>query len=166
MNWRTPQIFAAITLTGALAALAQAPPPTAAEAPAAEAPAHRVEQFSPRGESKNVRQVRARFSAPMVALGDPRLSDPFMVNCAAAGKGRWADGRNWIYDFDEDLPGGIRCSFQLKPAAKALDGRALTGTREFQFDTGGPSIQASYPQEGWYQLDEEQVFLLRLDAPA
>jgi hypothetical protein len=123
----------------------------------AAAPAS-VEFFSPQGTAKHVRQVTVRFAAPMVALGDPRLPDPVTIDCAAPGKGRWADTRNWVYDFDADLRAGLRCRFTLKQAA--------TGPRSFAFDTGGPSIQASLPREGWEDLDEEQVFLLRLDAPA
>src|SRR5690349_14479879 len=66
---------------------AQVAPPAAqggATQPAG-APEARVEFFSPRGTAKQVRQVSARFSAPMVALGDPRLADPFAVTCAASG---------------------------------------------------------------------------------
>jgi uncharacterized protein YfaS (alpha-2-macroglobulin family) len=147
----------------------QAPATPAAAAPETatpSAPAPRVELFSPRGDTKQVRQATARFSAPMVALGDPRLADPFTVTCAAPGKGRWADGRNWVYDFETDLPAGLRCSFRLKAGLKALDGRVIGGTGTFAFTTGGPSIQSSYPDEGWMQVDEDQVFLLRLDAPA
>ena len=40
-----------------------------------------VEHFWPQGYVKAVRQVTARFSAPMVALGDPRLDDPFTIDC-------------------------------------------------------------------------------------
>ena len=48
----------------------------AAAVPAAAEP--RVVGFSPEGTVKEVRQVTARFSEPMVALGDPRsASDPF-----------------------------------------------------------------------------------------
>src|SRR5262249_7747623 len=113
-----------------------------------------------------VRQVTARFSAAMVAIGDPRLADPFSVNCAAPGKGRWADARNWVYDFDADLQAGLQCRFTLKAGIKTLDGREIAGTGAFEFDTGGPAIQASFPHEGWEALDENQVFLLKLDAPA
>ncbi len=136
------------------------------EALTQEAPTARVELFSPRGTAKQVRQATARFSVPMVALGDPRLDDPFVVTCSAPGKGRWADTRNWVYDFDADLLAGVRCTFTLQQGLEALDGRALTGTRTFAFDTGGPAIQSSFPYEGWATLDEDQVFLLKLDAPA
>jgi uncharacterized protein YfaS (alpha-2-macroglobulin family) len=135
---------------------AAAPPP----------PPPRVQLFSPQGEAKQVRQATARFSVPIVALGDPRLEDPFDVTCGTPGTGRWVDPRNWAYDFESDLPAGIRCTFRLKPALKALDGRAVAGTPTFTFNTGGPAIQSSYPNDGWTQLDEDQVFLLRLDAPA
>jgi len=137
---------AATPATNAPAPAPAAPAP-AASAPAAPAP--RVELFSPRGEAKQVRHVTARFSAPIVALGDPRLEDPFTISCAAPGKGRWVDTRNWAYDFESDLPAGLRCTFGLKPALKTLDGRAIAGTTTFTFNTGGPTIQSSYPQEGW-----------------
>src|SRR6185437_16633013 len=74
----------------------------------------RVQSFSPQGYVRHVRQVVVRFSGPMVALGDPRLADPFKVSCPAQGKGRWADTRNWVFDFDADLDAGIRCRFTLK----------------------------------------------------
>ena len=64
----------------------------------------------------------------MVALGDPRLADPFDIDCAAKGHGRWADERNWIYDFDDDLPAGVRCTFKLRnglPTATAPRWSAL-----------------------------------------
>ncbi len=133
---------------------------------ATAAQAASVQVFTPTGSVKDVRQVAARFSANMVALGDPRLSDPFDVTCAGKGKGRWADQRNWVYDFEEDLPGGLVCKFTVKPDFTGLDGAAVSGTREFTFDTGGPSIRATQPYEGSSQVDEDQVFVLALDAPA
>lgn len=134
--------------------------------PGVRAVAAEVQVFSPEGSVKHVRQVAARFSAPMVALGDPRLADPFQVSCPVVGRGRWADPRNWVYDFDADLPGGIRCQFQLRAGLRTLSGAAVGGQSSFTFDTGGPSIQASLPEAGSRELDEDQVFLLRLDAPA
>jgi uncharacterized protein YfaS (alpha-2-macroglobulin family) len=124
-----------------------------------------VELFSPQGEVKGVRQVTARFAKPMVAFGDPRLPDPFAVDCAEKGSGRWADTRNWVYDFARDLPAGVRCSFALKPDLKAADGSAVTGGQRFAFTTGGPAIVSSLPWEG-SRIDEHQVFILGLDAPA
>ena len=128
--------------------------------------AARVEHFSPQDTSRQVRQVTARFSTPMVALGDPWLPDPFSVDCSASGKGRWADGRNWVYDFDADLPAGVACQFTLNEGLKDLEGRPVESQRDFKFDTGGPAIIASFPHDGWEVLDEEQIYLLKLDAPA
>ena len=125
-----------------------------------------VEMFSPQGTVKKVRQVAARFSAPMVAFGDPRLSDPFEVSCPVKGKGRWADDRNWAYDFEEDLPAGIRCDFSLKDGLTALSGKAIGGQQKYSFSTGGPAILFSIPREGNTSVDEEQIFLLLLDAEA
>ena len=132
---------------------------------ASAALAQPVELFSPQGEVKGVRQVTARFAKPMVAFGDPRLPDPFEIDCAEKGSGRWADTRNWVYDFARDLPAGVRCTFALKSGLAAADGSAVAGGQRFAFTTGGPTIVRSLPWEG-SRIDENQVFILGLDAPA
>src|SRR5438067_671333 len=126
--------------------------------------AQSVEFFSPQGEIKSVRQVTARFARPMVPFGDPREVDPFAIDCLEKGKGRWADMKNWVYDFDYDLPAGVRCTFTLKPGLTALDGSALVAGARFEFTTGGPAIVRSLPYEG-ARIDEHQMFILGLDAP-
>ncbi|HEX4049430.1 MAG TPA: MG2 domain-containing protein [Steroidobacteraceae bacterium] len=140
-------------------------PLLAATAPAT-ARAPQVGLFSPQGYVRRVRQVQVRFSTPMVALGDPRLADPFIIDCPAAGQGRWADPTNWVYDFNSDLDAGVRCQFTLRPGLVSLAGAPLAGPSNFAFNTGGPAIIASLPRSGWIQIDESQIFLLRLDAPA
>ncbi|HTT08948.1 MAG TPA: MG2 domain-containing protein [Gammaproteobacteria bacterium] len=127
--------------------------------------APQIETFSPQGIVKGVRQVAVRFSEAMVPFGDPRLVEPFDIDCPEQGTARWADSRNWVYDFARDLPAGIQCTFTLRPAAHTLKGRALTGTTRFSFSTGGPAVKQSLPYEGDL-IDEEQIFLLGLDAPA
>lgn len=69
----------------------------------------RIELISPSGYAKDVRQVTVRFSDAMVALGNPQRSDPFAVDCEVPGNGRWVDERNWVYDFDYDVPGAVGC---------------------------------------------------------
>ena len=101
--------------------------------------------FSPEGAVKGVRQVRARFSAQMVAFGDPRAPDPFTVDCAEKGKGRWIDGATWSYDFERDVPGAVACSFKLRSALRDLAGQPLLSQRAFAFHTGGPSVVRSLP---------------------
>jgi len=129
-----------------------------------------VEMFSPQGTVKGTRQVSVRFSDQMVPFGDPRgLIEPFDILCSEKGSSRWADGKNWVYDFEKDLPAGIQCEFRLKPSLKALSGKEVLGQREFSFSTGGPSImkgsymEGSYPREGDQNIDEDQVFILVLD---
>jgi hypothetical protein len=124
-----------------------------------------IEFFSPQGTVKTVRQVSVRFSEAMVPLGDPRgFIEPFDAICSEKGKGRWADGRNWVFDFERDLPAGIRCEFCLKPEVRSLSGKEVVGQKIFSFSTGGPSIRFSIPHEGDFSLDEEQIFILALDA--
>ena len=131
--------------------------------------APRVDVFTPQGEAKAARQVSVRFSEPMVAFGDPRLADPFTVQCQGdaerlKGRGRWADQKNWIYDFEADLPAGQRCQFTLKSDIKSVGGQTVEGRREFSFHTGGPAILSSLPDDGDESIDEQQVFVLALDA--
>ena len=124
-----------------------------------------VAQFTPTGSVKAPRQVQVRFETPMVGFGDPRLASPFEMDCPAPGRGRWVDSRNWVYDFDEEPAGGLRCRFTLRAGLTDATGQAVGGARSFAFDTGGPGILQSEPWEG-SQIDEEQIFLLGLDAPA
>lgn len=154
-------------LLGALVCILPAGAP-AANPPNPTTPDSRpqVESFVPSGYTRNVRQVTARFTVAMVALGDPRLPDPFVIDCPASGKGRWADTRNWVYDFDDDLEAGVSCRFTLRKALRSATGETLTGPTLFSFNTGGPAIVASLPRDGWEALDEDQAFLLRLDASA
>ena len=124
----------------------------------------RVEIFSPRGTVKDIRQVTARFSEQMVPFGDPRLVEPFDIICPEKGQGRWADGKNWVYDFEKDLLAGVICEFNIKPDLKTLSGKPITGRKQFSFSTGGPAIKMSYPSEGSEDIDEDRIFLLTLDA--
>jgi uncharacterized protein YfaS (alpha-2-macroglobulin family) len=133
---------------------------------AAAVEAAQVEQFSPQGTVKEIRQVTARFSEAMVPFGDPRLQDPFSPQCPEKGKGRWVDGRTWVYDFERDFPAGVICTFQLKPDLKTLAGGPVRGPEVFSFNTGGPSVRRSKPEEGHNGIDENQVFIFSLDSEA
>lgn len=125
-----------------------------------------VEMFSPEGTAKEVRQVTARFSAQMVTFGDPRLLSPFDVKCPEKGRGRWIDGRTWSYDFEKDLPAGIACTFTLKEDTRSLSGEAIAGRRQFSFTTGGPSIVDVEPWRDHQAIQQDQAFIVILDAEA
>lgn len=125
-----------------------------------------IQFFSPLGEVKKIRQVAVRFSEQMVAFGDPREVDPFDINCPVAGKGRWADQRNWIFDFEHDMPAGVACSFTLKKGLVTLNGNLIREAGAYLFNTGGPAILQSEPHQGSSYIDENQIFVLGLDAPA
>ncbi len=125
----------------------------------------RVDVFSPHGTVKKVRQVRARFSRPMVPFGDPTATrDPFERDCEAKGSSRWVDDHDWVFDFAADLPAGVRCTFTLRPGLRALSGASVGGARRFSFSTGGPAVRYVVPGGG--RISEDQAFLLKLDAAA
>ena len=113
-----------------------------------------VSLFSPSGTVKAVRQVRAQFATPMVPFGDMGLAAPFAIDCGktepavVAGAGRWADERNWNYDFERDLPAGVACSFTLKAGLADLGGMALLGTACYVFTRGGRAFVVAVPFEG------------------
>lgn len=131
------------------------------------AQAFRVASFTPEGTVKNVRQVVARFSEPMVAFGDPRThGEAFAVDCAGAkGSARWIDAREWAYDFEGDLPAGLACRFTLQKGLKSVAGTGpdAQAPTEFRFDTGGVAILRTTPWEE-AQIVEDQTFVLTLDA--
>jgi uncharacterized protein YfaS (alpha-2-macroglobulin family) len=134
---------------------------TAARAPAP--PPLEITTFTPAGaDARGAQQIVIRFSAQMIAFGDPRVAAPARVDCAAHGSGRWLDERSWSYDFDAALPSGLQCRVNVAKGVKALDGRALPAAREFRIASGGPAILRSAPGAG-HTIDEQQVFALRLD---
>lgn len=135
-----------------------------AEAPLAKAPAGQIgiDFFVPQGETFPVRQVQVRFSEDMVRLG-AGLMNPFRVGCAMKGRGRWVDTRNWVYDFDKDLPSGIACQFIPVEKLRGVSGRPLKTYPPLKFTTGGPRVFDMRPYEGYSGIDENQVFLLRFN---
>jgi hypothetical protein len=123
----------------------------------------RVVAFSPEGSVKQVRQVHASFSEAMIPFGNLEDSvQPFHISCSEKGHARWADTKNWIFDFDQDLPGGVHCDFALRPGLKSLAGQDLVGNQKFSFHTGGPAILDTTPYEG-STIQEDQAFYLHLD---
>ncbi len=127
----------------------------------------RVLSFTPTGEVREVRQVRVRFSHPMVPFGDPLARvDIFEIDCPSTGTPRWADSNNWIFDFKDDLNAGVRCRFRLRSDVRSQSGEALSGPTEFSFNTGGPAILRSSPYEGSSWVREDQVFELYLNGVA
>ena len=122
-----------------------------------------VELFSPLGSVERVEQIKLRFNTPMVAFGDPRLAAPLTGNCSAGATSRWVDARSFVIDLPTPLAGGQRCSYTLVPGLKDASGSPVP-TRRFAFDTGGPNVRAVVPETGGGTVEEDQVFLLALNA--
>jgi uncharacterized protein YfaS (alpha-2-macroglobulin family) len=126
-----------------------------------------VVAVSPQGEVAQVRQISVRFDAAVVPLGDLRQPDPVAVQCSGPvpkGEGRWTNDRNWVHDFADALPPGVRCTLRAKAGWKPLAG-TLTGATEWSFSTGGPSVTRTDPWDG-ATIAEDQHLLLRLSGPA
>src|SRR6195952_1782262 len=135
------------------------------------ADAARTVSVSPQGKVTQVRQVIVKFDEPMIPFGDAAAKAPAQLHCsggaasgAASGSAHWIDDKTWAYDFNEDLTPGMRCSVALNDGLKSTAGNALTGLREYRFETGGPFVLSVEP--GYGDIEENQFFLLRLNGPA
>ncbi|QDL55464.1 alpha-2-macroglobulin family protein [Rhodoferax aquaticus] len=150
-------VAAAITFALGLCALS----------PAAQA--LQITSVSPQGEVARVRQVVAKFDEAAVNFGDPKAPAPLSLQCSDAqatqGTGRWTNEREWVFDFANDLPPGVRCTLQAKAGFKSAKGADLTGVSSYKFNSGGPFVQRAVPYAGSV-IDEEQFFALQLNGPA
>jgi len=96
------------------------------------------------GTVKGVRQVAVRFSAPMVIFGDPRLPEPFQIECPAKGRTRWADTRNWVF---ECAP--YRISGYNKTCLTSVSPVGLNSRRPGSRPCTPPRCWASGPMTQW-----------------
>ncbi|WP_321967223.1 alpha-2-macroglobulin family protein [Burkholderia cepacia] len=130
--------------------------------------AARTVSVSPQGTVTEVRQSVVKFDEPMVAFGSASAPNPARVTCndsaAARGQGHWLDDKTWVYDFENDLPPGVRCSVALNDTLRSVAGNAASGPRRFTFQTGGPFPVNVRP--GSREIEEHQVFVLKLNGPA
>lgn len=135
---------------------------------AGQSHALQVTSLTPQGEVSRVRQVVARFDQAAVSFGDPKAPAPLAVSCndAQAGKGtaRWTADKQWVFDFENDLPPGVRCTVTRVTGFKSASGSELTGPERYQFNSGGPFVRNWQPSYG--KIDEQQLFMLELNGPA
>jgi uncharacterized protein YfaS (alpha-2-macroglobulin family) len=136
---------------------------------ALQAQALQITSVSPQGEISRVRQVVAKFDDSAVSFGDPKAPAPLSLACndaqATKGTGRWLNERQWVFDFENDLPPGVRCSLQVVPTFQSPKSQAISGKASYAFSTGGPFIQTLRPST-YQRIDEEQYFVLQLNGPA
>ncbi len=128
-----------------------------------------ITSLTPQGEVSRVRQVVAKFDQAAVDFGDPKAPPPLAVSCtdaqAGKGTGRWTDAKQWVYDFENDLPPGVRCTVTRIASFKPASGGELTGPERYQFNSGGPFVRNVMP--GTYgRIDEQQMFVLELNGAA
>lgn len=135
---------------------------------AQQAVALQITALTPQGEVSRVRQLVATFDQAAVNFGDPKAPAPLSVSCsdtqAGKGTGRWTGEKRWVFDFENDLPPGVRCTATRVAGFKSGTGVELTGTERYQFNTGGPFVRTLRPSGG--KIDEQQLFLLELNGPA
>jgi alpha-2-macroglobulin len=124
--------------------------------------AARVALISPSGEVAQVRQVQVRFDAAVLPQGDPRGPAPYTLACngaAPGGQARWLNDRQWVFDLQQPLPAGQRCTL-----SRSLDAPAFEGPAEHRFSTGAPVVLQARPWPG-SRIEEDQHFLLQLNGP-
>lgn len=128
-----------------------------------------IVSLTPQGEVAKVRQVVAKFDEPAVNFGDPKAPAPLSVSCddaqASKGSGRWTSEREWVFDLQQDLPPGIRCTVQPVASFRSPKGQSLPAQARFQFTTGGPFVRSTFPGT-WSPIEEEQFFVFALSGDA
>jgi hypothetical protein len=86
---------------------------------AGAAQAFQISSLSPQGEVDQVRQLRLRFDEAAIDFGQPQAPAPLALRCddagASRGSGRWLNEREWVFDFEQDLPPGVACELQTTP---------------------------------------------------
>ncbi|MBT2323164.1 alpha-2-macroglobulin [Variovorax paradoxus] len=127
-----------------------------------------ITSVTPQGEVARIRQVVAKFDQAAVNFGDPKAPAPLAVSCtdaqASKGTGRWTGEKQWVFDFENDLPPGVRCTVTRVSSFKGASGAELTGPERYQFNSGGPFVRNYQPSYG--KIDEEQQLMLELNGPA
>jgi alpha-2-macroglobulin len=133
------------------------------------AQAAQVVNVSPQGEVTQVRQVVVKFDEAAILFGDPHAEAPASLSCSDAqvtqGTARWISERAWGYEFNNDLPPGVRCTLTMKPGFKTPSGAPVSSAKSYVFSTGGPFVRRIQPHQGT-RIDEEQYFVLQLNGPA
>jgi len=124
-----------------------------------------LESFMPQGEQLEVRQVQARFSAPMAPLGRGGAPAPFQVECGVPGSGHWEDERTWVYDLERVPQAGVPCRFIPRADLATLTGEQVEHAPEYGFSIAGPRVQWSLPFTSQV-VDEDQAFVLFLNGQA
>lgn len=127
----------------------------------------RIEEFLPQGRASGVEAVQLRFSSSAVAFGDADAQAPVVLACEGPvpeGQGRWLDDTRWTYTFEHTAPAGVRCVAKVDPKFRDTNGQALKESVRYEFDTGAPAVTDFRPYPG-VDIDEEQVFILSLNAP-
>ncbi len=136
---------------------------------ATAAQALQVSSLSPQGEIAKVRQIAVKFDESAVNFGDPKAPAPVSLSCSDAqatkGSGRWISDRQWVFEFENDLPPGVSCTLQGIATFRSPKDQALSGKLAWKFSTGGPFVQNLLPAT-YQRIDEEQFFVLQLNGPA
>jgi alpha-2-macroglobulin len=130
-----------------------------------------IASVSPQGEVAQVQNIVVRFKAATSSFGDLRAPDPVTVRCGSSapqGSGRWTNEREWVFDFSRPLSAGTKCTVAaddgFRPTAPGAPVE-WSGTREFSFQLGAPTVRRVSPWEG-SKVEEDQRFLLQLSGEA
>lgn len=123
-----------------------------------------IERVLPQGSVSNIRQVQVDFSQPVVPVGQPDATVPVSLACegfSTDGQGRWLNEKRWVFDFENIVPPGVRCTVKANSEFRALDASAITGFTPRTFNTGGPVPIEVLPYR-WNDIDEQQHFLVEV----
>ncbi|HEY4663618.1 MAG TPA: alpha-2-macroglobulin, partial [Comamonas sp.] len=126
-----------------------------------------ITQITPKGSVNEVQQVVVQTSVDAVRLGNSQAPAPVRVQCSPTqtGQGRWNNAREWVWQFNQTVTAGTRCTIEPDKAFKSPSGAAFTSLVSTQFEVAGPSIVQTWPST-YEPVDEAQTFVLQLNGAA
>lgn len=69
----------------------------------------------------------AKFDAAAVNFGDPKAPAPLTLSCSDAaatkGNGRWTGEKEWVFDFENDLPPACAAPLRSRRASSRPQAR-------------------------------------------
>lgn len=131
-----------------------------------------VREFSPQNEASRSAEVRCLFSRAAVSddiVGAPLAPDeyPLSFSPEISGFGRWTAPDTFVLTPSGGLPAASRFSASVREGLKDLNGAALSGVREFSFNT--PPLEFLGAKQVDFSAEEKSVnfeaaFSLPVDA--
>lgn len=130
--------------------------------------AAQITQVVPERTEGRIEALAVAFDTPVAPVGDPAHEAPVNIVCnqrPLEGSGRWLDPSRWVFSLPQPLAAGQHCTVNVRPDFLTVSGAPLQAPTQFTFTSGGPALLQSRPFAWGGPIGEDQMFVLRFNAP-